>query len=166
MSAIIAFQFVQSNDPIGRIIQIYERGPWSHVDCVLPNGDLLGARSDAVGGKPPGVQIRPPNYEAWPARDLVQLEATDEQLNAWTAFLHSQVGQAYATADLIMEYLTGRGGGNVNGDWWCSKLAASSAENSLWLPKPLGQSVNTITPRDWYIVVTPWRINPAPVLAA
>lgn len=153
----IAFSFVQSNDPIGRVIQFYERGPWSHVDCVLPDGSLLGARSDSVGGKPPGVQIRPPDYETWPKRDIVELAATPEQITTWLNFLKSQIGQPYATADLIMQYLTGDGGGTIDSEWWCSKLAARSGEASLWLPKPIGQSVNTITPRDWYIIVTPWR---------
>lgn len=155
----IAYSFVQSNDPIGRAIQIYERGPWSHVDCVLSDGSLLGARSDSVGGKPSGVQVRPPDYETWAARDIVELNATPQQFTAWLNLLYSQIGQPYATWDLIAQFLTGDGGGNPEGDWWCSKLAAWAAEQSLWLPKPIGQSVNTITPRDWYIIVTPWRIN-------
>lgn len=155
----IAYSFVQSNDPIGRIIQAYERGPWSHVDCVLQDGSLLGARSDSVGGKPPGVQIRPPDYENWPARDVVELECDQSVSDNWSAFLTHQIGKPYATIDLLVEYLTGSGGGDPNGDWWCSKMAARAGEISLWLPKPIGLGVNAITPADWYRIVTPWRAN-------
>lgn len=152
----IAYSFVQSNDPIGRIIQAYERGPWSHVDCVMPDGTLLGARSDSVGGVLPGVQIRPPNYEVWPARDIVEIECSQFIADSWAAFLRRQIGKPYDTIDLLGDFLAGRDWRNPDA-WWCSELGAAAGEASLWLPKPIGQAVSFITPRDWYIIVTPWR---------
>ena len=53
----ITLQFVTSRDPESWAIRTFQRGWCSHVDSVMDDGRLLGARSDG------GVQIRPPNYE-------------------------------------------------------------------------------------------------------
>ena len=72
-----------------------------HVDAVLPSGELLGARSDKVGGQPPGVQIRPPQYESWKRRCLVGLDVTPIQADIWETFLRKQVGFPYDSADIL-----------------------------------------------------------------
>jgi hypothetical protein len=51
----ITLQFVTSRDPESWAIRTFQRGWCSHVDSVMDDGRLLGARSDG------GVLIRPPN---------------------------------------------------------------------------------------------------------
>jgi hypothetical protein len=152
----IAYSFVQTPGPSSWMIETFERGVWSHVDCVMPDGSLLGARSDRAGGQPPGVQVRPPDYEAWSKRDVVELDVTQAELNAWIFFLHAQIGKPYDTIDLLADFAAGRDWRNPDA-WWCSELGAAAAEASGWLPEKIGQTVNFITPRDLYIIVTPWR---------
>lgn len=41
--------------------------PYSHVDGVMPDGNLLGCRLGLLTAEPPGVQIRPPNYTTFSA---------------------------------------------------------------------------------------------------
>ena len=53
----ITLQFVTSRDPESWAIRTFQRGWCSHVDAVMDDGRLLGARSDG------GVAIRPQNYE-------------------------------------------------------------------------------------------------------
>lgn len=70
---------------------------FSHVDIVLPDGTLFGARSDAVGGKPPGVQRRPPGYgnDSWVRREIFELKSTRAQEKAGYDFLYAQEGKPY-----------------------------------------------------------------------
>ena len=53
----ITLQFETTSDPGSWAIRTFQRGWCSHVDTVMDDGRLLGARLDH------GVQIRPPNYE-------------------------------------------------------------------------------------------------------
>ena len=53
----ITLQFVTCSDPGSWAIRTFQRGWCSHVDSLLDDCQLLGARSDG------GVRIRPPNYE-------------------------------------------------------------------------------------------------------
>jgi hypothetical protein len=54
---VITLQFVTSRELESSAICTFQRGWCSHVDSVMDDGRLLGARSDG------GVQIRPPNNE-------------------------------------------------------------------------------------------------------
>jgi hypothetical protein len=56
----ITLQFVTCSDPGSWAIRTFQRGWCSHVDSVMDDGRLLGARPDAGVA---GVQIRPPNYQ-------------------------------------------------------------------------------------------------------
>jgi hypothetical protein len=66
----ITLQFVTSRDPESWAIRTFQRGWCSHVDSVMDDGRLLGARSDG------GVQIRPPNYEKFSRVERVVISAT------------------------------------------------------------------------------------------
>ena len=53
----ITLQFVTCSNPGSWAIRTFQRGWCSHVDSVMDDGRLLGARLDG------GVEIRSPNYE-------------------------------------------------------------------------------------------------------
>jgi hypothetical protein len=54
----IKLRFVRGLDFSSRVIAWFSAGHLSHVDAVMPDGSLLGARSDVIKGIPTGVQIR------------------------------------------------------------------------------------------------------------
>ena len=62
----ISLQFSALNDIASEAIKLFERSWCSHVDAILPDGTLLGARADIYGNVPAGVQIRPPGYARMP----------------------------------------------------------------------------------------------------
>ena len=137
-----------------RAIQIFSRGWPSHVDHVLADGTLLGARSDSVGGMPPGVQIRPANYEVWTKTQSIRLNATAAQETTWLNFLTAQIGKPY-DFEAIAAFALERDW-RAQDSWFCSELAAAALEACGWFPKPLAASVNEITPRDLLLAVSPW----------
>lgn len=142
------------SDPGSLAIQIFERGWPSHVDVVLGDGTLLGARSDAIGGKPPGVQIRPPNYEPFARKQSVSLSATPAQETDFLNFLQAQIGKPYDHT-AIVAFAFHRDWRELD-SWFCSELAAAALEACGWFPKPLANTVNEITPRDLLLAVSPW----------
>jgi len=99
----IQLQFVKGSGVGSRLIAWWAMGyaGFSHVDAVLPDGSLLGARSDAIGGKPPGVQIRPAGYEAWSRRCVVTISSDQQQAARWETFLRSQIDSGYDKADIL-----------------------------------------------------------------
>lgn len=125
----IRLQFVLASDWSSRLIAWYGQGygGWSHVDAVLADGQLLGARSDSVGGQPPGVQIRPSNYESWKRTQMISIATTDKQASDWEGWLRTQVGFGYDKADII-GLIIGRPILEV-GHWICSALQFQAEKN-------------------------------------
>lgn len=138
-------------------IKVFERGWCSHVDVVLPDGTLLGARSDTVGGAPPGVQIRHPDYEAWAATQTVHLLAPAVMEDKFLDWLHDQIGKPYDKA-AIVAFAVGRDWREPD-SWFCSELVAAALEASGWFPHPLSDVSSHITPRDMLLLVSPWAAS-------
>jgi hypothetical protein len=136
MMAFIDASFVAASGWSSRAIEWWGAGGFSHVDCVLPDayckqqriplGSLLGARSDLTGGKPAGVQIRPPTYETWAKRLVLRVPCTEEQAGAWLGFLLAQVGKSYDKVG-IFAFIIGRNWREED-SWWCSELFVRSLE--------------------------------------
>lgn len=135
-------------------IRVFERGGPSHVDAILPDGTLLGARADRIGGMPPGVQIRPAGYETWKQVWLLTLACTDSQEFRFLEFLKAQVGKPY-DEQAILAFPLERNW-RTRDAWFCSELIAAALEASGWFPQPLSDSVNEITPRDLLLAASPW----------
>jgi hypothetical protein len=122
----IAVQFVASRSFGADLIELYSHSPYSHVDAVLADGQLLGARSETIGKIPPGVQVRPADYEAFTVRRRVELPATDLQATAFFAFLHGQLGKPYDQR-AIAAFASGRDWRTPDA-WFCSELVAAAME--------------------------------------
>ncbi len=132
---------------------------FSHFDCILPNGLLLGARSDAVGGKPPGVQIRPPFYEKWERRTIFELHVSATQEGKWVDFLLSQVGKPYDT-DGILGFIFGSNTDRNWRDesaWFCDELMLVSCEKAGC--RPLYIDAFRITPNSASIALSAWGFS-------
>lgn len=149
-------QFIAASDIGSHAIQIFERGWPSHVDAVLGDGSLLGARSDAVGGKPPGVQVRPAGYEPFARVQRVVLEASSAEETAWLNFLTAQIGKPYDMT-AIAAFAVGRDWRETD-SWFCSELQAAALEASGYFPGKLANPSNEITPRDLLLIVSPWAL--------
>jgi len=125
-----------------RAIGWFGGGYYSHVDCVLSDGRLLGARSDAVGGQKPGVRIRQQDYEVWQRRTLIRIAVTAYQYCEWMRFLEAQLGKPYDRT-AIWAFALDRDWREQD-SWICSELASRSIEMALGLE--LALPVNKIDP--------------------
>lgn len=148
-------QFVQGQGLASRAIEVFERGWPSHVDNVLPDGGLLGARDDDCGGQPPGVRIRPADYESWARVERIELAATAQQEVDWLNFLTAQIGKPYDETAIVAFALARDW--RQNDSWFCSELAAAALESCGWFPQSLADAANEVTPRDLLLLVSPWR---------
>jgi len=90
----ITLRFVLGHGWASRVISLFSAGHLSHVDVVMPDGRLLGARSDNVGGGD-GVLERPNPYEPVSAATYFQIAASPEQQAKFYDFLQQQLGKPY-----------------------------------------------------------------------
>jgi hypothetical protein len=129
----IRLQFVLGAGLSSRLIAWYGQGygGYSHVDAIISNGKLLGARSDNIGGGA-GVLARPPDYERWKRRCVVSVKATDKQARDWEKFLLSQLGKPYDKTD-ILGLIIGKPIMSA-GHWICSALQTAALHASGIFP--------------------------------
>jgi hypothetical protein len=142
----IVLQFAGSNDVESDLIKIFSRGWCSHVDAVMADGTLLGARLSG------GVAIRPASYASWPRVQRVHLDTTPEIADAFYAALVSQVGKPYDVT-AIAAFALGRSWQSPD-KWFCSELQAWALTNAGFFRHPLAATDSTITPRDLLLVVS------------
>lgn len=148
----ITLQFVGDDDPASEAIKIFSRGWCSHVDAVLPDGTLLGARLD-------GVKIRAPGYATFARVERVSLAASAEQETAFLAFLHDQVGKPYDKFAICA--FPFQRDWREPGAWFCSELQAAALEACGFFGRPLSVPANEVTPRDLLLVISPWNVTPS-----
>ena len=140
----IKLRFVRGLDFSSRVIAWFSAGHLSHVDAVLPDGTLLGARSDVLKGVPTGVQIRPPGYETVALQMVMEIPCTTLQEAAFYRFLRAQLGKPYDTS-AIWGFAFGRDWHNPD-QWYCSELQTAALEAAGILPKTLFLAANKVTP--------------------
>jgi hypothetical protein len=147
----IVMQFV-GNDSFGsRLIEWFDHGKYSHVDSVLPDGTLLGARNDVIDGIPSGVQIRPASYVEGDKILRVTIPCTVNQEEAYYAFVRAQIGRPYDET-AIAAFAVGRDWRAAD-SWFCSELCAAAIEASGLVPSMIAP-VNKIAPDDLLLVVS------------
>jgi hypothetical protein len=128
--------------------------PFSHVDMILPDGNLLGA-SDSVGapiikGNPRGVAVRPPDYQDFGIRRrmTIQTPLSGKIIDAGM----SQLGKPFDHAAL-QEFLSDKFPGLRNwrdpAAWFCAELCTWSFETGgYWFPSTLAWPKNLVSPTD------------------
>jgi hypothetical protein len=124
------------------MIAWFGAGQFSHVDAVLHHGYLMGARHDSLGGKPPGVWARPPGYDKWTRRVVMEVPATPEQTKAFYDFMWAQEGKPY-DSEAIWGFIVGRDW-REDDSWICSEVVTAAGEASV-LPQ-LFLAKNRINP--------------------
>jgi hypothetical protein len=146
----IFLQFAQDPGSLGSLlIRWFDHGQWSHVDTVMPDGSLLGARNDVIDGIPAGVQIRPVTYLGTNPRFKVGIPADTVQTQAYYAFVQSQIGKPYDQT-AIAAFVAGRDWNDTSA-WFCSELCAAGLEAAK-VVYPLAAPVNKVAPDDLLLV--------------
>lgn len=125
MTDYLRFQFSRQDDLTSDLIALGGAGEFSHVDIVLPNGCLLGARSDHIDGLT-GVQIRMPDYAKWARQVFIDVACTASQAAKGYDFALEQVGKGYDKW-AIAGFVVGRNWREED-KWFCSELAARTGE--------------------------------------
>ena len=141
---LLTSQFVGSGGWQSALIKIKGGGPFSHVDLVLPDGSLLGARSDKIMSIPSGVQVRPPDYERWERVERISVEVTPEQYSKAMGFAFDQVGKPYDYIS-IFGFLVNRNWRDEDA-WFCSELQIAIIERADVFKFPLMVKANKIDP--------------------
>lgn len=150
MTAII-LQFLGAGDLPSELIEWFTEGNVAHVDAVLPDGKLLGARHDVVGGAPAGVQIRTPGYKKANLIVRASLHTSDADYVAFVSFLHAQIGKPY-DSEGIKGFVAGRDWRDERA-WFCSELQAAALEKCGECP-PLYAAANKVTPAGLLLVAS------------
>lgn len=141
----ISLLFSRGGDLSSLAIEWFGGTPaFSHVDAITPEGMLLGARSDSVGGRPAGVQVRPPDYLGKEVTLRVDLPATLQQELQFHSFLMTQIGKPY-DVEGILGFIVGRKWDDPSA-WFCSELVAAALEKCNYFLHKLAVPTNKITP--------------------
>ncbi len=157
----ITLQLSTENGIVSEVIRTWTRAWCSHVDIIMPDGMLLGARSEAVElgeGRfiPAGVQKRPVGYAPFTKTEHLVFDAGPICAKQFYAFLEAQIGKPYdkvAIAGLVLD----RDWRNPD-RWFCSELAMAALETAGLL-HPISSSVNFISPRDLLILGEAMGLN-------
>jgi uncharacterized protein YycO len=139
----IRLQFVLGTGLASKAIAWFSAGKFSHVDTILESGMLLGARSDFVGGEPPGVRVRPQGYEKWDLQVVMTMAVNPRLEELYYEFLNKQLGKPYDKT-AIWGFAAGRDW-REDDSWFCSELCASGLEETTVLPV-LYTPRNKVTP--------------------
>lgn len=126
MQEFFRYQFSRQENLTSDLIALGGAGVFSHVDIVLDDEQLLGARSDVIGGKLPGVQIRPANYAVWSHQVVIAVPCTLEQKQRALDFARAQLGKPYDKLAII-GFLVGRNWRDEDA-WFCSELGGRVGE--------------------------------------
>lgn len=134
---------------------------FSHVDFVLPDGNLLGASdqgptSPCIAGNPRGVAIRPPDYQEFGLRRQMIL-ATDTA-DAVVAKAMTQLGKPFDSSGM-WGFLEDQFVHDVPRDWrnpdawWCSEHKAWSLEGGGFFGRQLIWPKNRVSPTDLFLLL-------------
>ena len=143
----IVLQFARGSGIDSQAIEWYGGGPlYSHVDSVMPDGTLLGARTDG------GVAIRPATYLGDEPVLRVELPAGDTMTAAYYAGVTAELGKPYDMQG-ILAFVLDRDWRDPN-SWFCSELVAAKLEGCGYWPFPLASPSNKVTPPNLILVLS------------
>ena len=143
----ISLQFVRGTQLDSQVIEWFGGGPlFSHVDTVLPDGQLLGARLDG------GVQTRPVGYFGDLKTLRIDLVCSDLATGRYLEFIQSQLGKPYDSTG-ILSFVTGRDW-QEDDSWFCSELVASGLEKCGFFSFRPASPSNKITPPNLILMLS------------
>ena len=139
--------------------------PFSHVDLVLDNGDLLGASDNlhapVIGPKsnPRGVAIRPVDYQRFAVRRDAVMPTTSARKKRFTEFCMEQLGKPFDTSALKPTTFLSpdfrERDWRVDDKWWCAELMGCATEYAPLLDWPIPGIKNRVTCADLILLLAP-----------
>jgi hypothetical protein len=142
----ITLQFLAGMDFSSNLISWFGGGPaYSHVDAVLADGRLLGARQEG------GVAIRAADYYGQTKTLRVEIPTTTPQTDRFWNFIDQQIGKPY-DSKAIIGFVVGRDWRDP-GSWFCSELIAAGLEEADLVHK-LACPANKVTPADLVLILS------------
>jgi hypothetical protein len=142
------------------IIRRLTHSPFSHVDLVLPSGNLLGAsdmgpKSPFIEGNPCGVAVRPPDYQVFGYRRQMVLKS--DRAPKVIEAVYSQLGKPFDSAglkDFMGDEFPGVRDWRQPVAWYCSELFVWALEEAQFFTyNPLAWPKNRISPTDLLILL-------------
>ena len=163
MNGEIAIQFSTTVNSLSNwasiVIRHMSHSPFSHVDLVMEDGNLLGAsdspKAPVLSGNPRGVAIRPANYENYGRR--CRMVITTPLADAIREVAKSQLGRPFDNSALIgflSDAVPGERDWRASDNgWFCSELAVFSFEAAgYWRASPTVWPKNRISPSDMLMI--------------
>ena len=155
----IVLQFSTSTALASELIRRLSHSPFSHIDIMLADGNLLGASDQGKHGKviqgnPRGVAIRPPDYQEFGIRRRLVINTPVAQAIVDSAM--QEIGKPFDDSAL-REFLSDA----IVRDWrkptkwFCSELIAHAFDEAgYWAPMRLNVPKNRISPADFLMLLT------------
>lgn len=155
----VVLQFSSSTAWQSALIRKLCHSPFSHIDLVLSDGNLLGAsdqglHSPCIAGNPQGVAIRPPDYQAFHIRRNAIIKTNKAERIEELA--RSQLGKAF-DASAITAFLSDNPfdrDWRLDEHWFCAEMYAWAFELAPYWSVPLLWPKNRISPTDFLMLFT------------
>lgn len=140
------------------LIRRTNHSPFSHVDIMMRDGNLLGASDNPnapiVSGNPRGVALRPPDYQKFRYRRRMILE-TDRAEDIRQIAL-TQLGKGFdhgALGEFISDKFPGHRDWRLDEHWFCAEMVLWAMETGgFWERLPLLWPKNRASPTDILLV--------------
>lgn len=153
----IVLQFSTSTALASELIRRLCHSPFSHIDIMLADGNLLGAsdqgpRGRVIQGNPRGVAVRPPDYQQFGIRRRMIINTPRAQAIVDAAML--EIGKPFDDSAL-KEFLSDAivRDWRMPSSWFCSELIAHSFDEAgYWAPMRLIIAKNRISPSDFLML--------------
>jgi len=157
-------------------IRRLSHSPFSHVDMMLPDGNMLGAsnnpKSPVIEGNARGVAIRPQGYQRFKYRRRMVIKT--DRANDIRAIVKTQIGKEFDNSglkDFLSDSFPGARPWMLDTNWWCSELMTWGLDTGgFWQPKILQWPKNRCSPTDllllllndarWINRETFWKVVP------
>lgn len=157
----IKLQFSRSTENVSRLIAWACRSPFSHVDYVMADGNLLGASDSPhapyIEGNPSGVAIRPSDYQPFAIRRVASIYVPSRVEARFAELMRSQLGEPFDSAAMHSVFKPDNSGNRDwrdAGAWFCSELKAWGLEESGAFDVPPLVSKDRVTPADLLLMVS------------
>jgi hypothetical protein len=157
----IKLQFSRSTELVSLLIAKACRSPFSHVDAVLEDGNLLGAsdspKAPFIEGNPCGVAIRPPDYQPFAIRRMAHIYVPARVEARFYEILRSQLGEPFDNSAMHAVFSSQTDADRDWKDesaWFCSELKAWTFEEAGAFDVLPLISKKWVTPPDLLLMIS------------
>jgi hypothetical protein len=158
---VIKLQFSRSTENISKLIAWACRSPFSHVDYVMADGNLLGASDSPhapfIEGNPCGVAIRPLDYQPFAIRRIANIYVPSRVEARFDELMRSQLGEPFDSSAMHAVFKPDNMGERDWRDasmWFCSEFKVWGFEEAGALDVPPLVSKDRVTPADLLLIIS------------